>query len=336
MQLDLSVIIPIYNAEVYIVECLSALMRYPDASVEFLLVNDGSTDESLAICMDVVKRDERFRVVNKENGGVSSARNRGLVEASGRYVMFLDADDLVLHEALEDMALVVKSKSYDYVAYSYKTLFQSGKIDDEPFDIRGEYSEDMNDAMRIMWTTPSFNTCWGKLYKNQIIKEHNLTFRTGMKIGEDLVFVAEYLKCCNKPLIKNLPFLLYRQHDASAMKKESLDGRLNYLGILYEFSKASLEQLDNYNLDEQMHVYYFRMVTDLLNSFARVSNLIQMSKVTKQVIHEGSVSEIISDVVMNSIPLYKRQELILLRSKIIFLNAVYFSLKAKVDSYRRR
>ena len=100
MNALISVIVPVYNAESYLSDCLESLTRQTHRELEILVVDDGSADNSAALCEEWEKKDERIRLIRKENGGVSSARNRGLDEAQGEYVAFVDADDWILPEML--------------------------------------------------------------------------------------------------------------------------------------------------------------------------------------------------------------------------------------------
>ena len=121
--MELSIIIPVYNAEKYIRECLDSVIckKY---DCEVILVNDGSSDSSLTICEEYSRRDDRIKIVNKNNGGVSSARNAGLLQATGKYVMFLDADDYFTDDAFEYIDKYIKCDKYDFVAMSYSSLFE--------------------------------------------------------------------------------------------------------------------------------------------------------------------------------------------------------------------
>lgn len=97
----LSVIVPVYNAEEYLRKCIDSILYQTYSDLELLLINDGSTDSSGAVCDEYARRDERVRVIHKENGGVSSTRNLGLDLAQGEWITFVDADDWIEHETYE-------------------------------------------------------------------------------------------------------------------------------------------------------------------------------------------------------------------------------------------
>lgn len=114
-----SIIIPVYNVEKYIVECINSVLNQSYSNIEVILINDGSTDNSLSICKDFESKDCRVVVLNKENGGLSSARNAGLDKAKGEYILFVDSDDTIDRQLLEfDVGLL--SEQVDIVFHSIK------------------------------------------------------------------------------------------------------------------------------------------------------------------------------------------------------------------------
>ena len=98
-----SIIIPVYNVEKYIVECLESVVNQTYENLEIILVNDGSTDNSKEICLEYAQRDQRIKLYSKENGGLSSARNYGLSKVTGNYVFFLDSDDYLVTDTIENL-----------------------------------------------------------------------------------------------------------------------------------------------------------------------------------------------------------------------------------------
>ena len=118
----ISVIIPIYNAEAYISECLQSVGNQSYKDFEVICVNDGSPDNSADICQRFVNKDKRFRLINQENGGVSSARNRALKEAKGEYVCFVDSDDVIDKLYLENLNNLAKDGSFAVCSYSRKIM----------------------------------------------------------------------------------------------------------------------------------------------------------------------------------------------------------------------
>ena len=111
----ISIIVPVYNAEKYLNRCISSLLNQTYYNLEIILVNDGSTDNSKKICENAAKNDSRIKLINSVNEGVSLARNKGLKEANGDYISFVDSDDYVEPDYVEKMLLTLKSKKVDIV-----------------------------------------------------------------------------------------------------------------------------------------------------------------------------------------------------------------------------
>ena len=118
----ISVIIPVYNAEKYISDCLESVVRQTYKNLEILLVDDGSKDGSAGICLEWCKKDARIRLLQKENGGVSSARNLGLQEASGEYVTFVDADDWIGERMLERLWACIESDKSELAMCEFREV----------------------------------------------------------------------------------------------------------------------------------------------------------------------------------------------------------------------
>lgn len=191
---EISVIVPVYNAEKYLNRCIDSILAQTYTDFELLLIDDGSTDNSGKICDEYAEKDTRIRVFHKENGGASSARNVGLDNACGEWIAFADSDDYVFPEWL---SIFIIAEDID--------LSCQGMITDKPLD------------KNIFQTTYSFefygNTfgflqhahahqilgyLFLKIFKNDYIKANNLRFDETIKLQEDDIFVLQYLKYCTK------------------------------------------------------------------------------------------------------------------------------------------
>ena len=196
----ISIIIPVYNVEKYIEKCVDSLTAQTYKNIEIILIDDGSTDSSGAICDKYAAEDSRVKVFHKENGGVSSARNLGLDNARGEWVTFVDSDDWVndsyiqnLYSSVcDEVDLVVSSAILVNHSSPYKYSYRKTKISQNNFE------ELFNSFDLDKRTSP-----WGKLYATQVIKDNNLRFIQGMHIGEDAQFLYRYLVSCRDVIISN-------------------------------------------------------------------------------------------------------------------------------------
>lgn len=180
-----SVIIPAYNAEKSIERCLLSILKWNYKALEILVIDDGSSDQTAARVESLASKEKQIRLIKKTNGGVSSARNLGLKEATGDYIVFLDADDYLLDDFFNTS-----------IANSDFVLFQSqncpnqekiGVVTPEVLQREIIHPEDRN----LEAFAPS--SVWSKIYKNSIIKEYNLSFDISLSIGEDAWFNIQYL-----------------------------------------------------------------------------------------------------------------------------------------------
>lgn len=203
---EISVIVPIYNAKAYLPACMSGMRRQQYTKYELLLVDDGSTDGSGAVCDGYAEQDTRIRVIHQSNGGVSSARNRGLKEARGDYIVFVDADDLVRPQYLFDLIQAQKSLENK----DSKTLIVS---DYQPFTDRGPEERSYPEPFTIDFHAKDGLTAghfrelifqfrlfppYCKLYRRDVIEVNHIRFREGMRSAEDFEFNIRYLAAADK------------------------------------------------------------------------------------------------------------------------------------------
>ena len=211
----ISVIVPIFNAEKYLHRCIKRILAQDYTDYELLLIDDGSTDNSGTICDEYAIKDNRIRVFHKENGGVSSARNWGLDNAIGEYIMFVDSDDYMLPGMLEVMVSTLKAKSADLVVCG--TTETGGGYWRPIADV--DYSiNQLKENFVSLLHTELLSPPWNKIYKKEIIGSNR--FCEDISFGEDLLFNIQYLeKCENIFLIKESPFYHEKENENSLVVK---------------------------------------------------------------------------------------------------------------------
>lgn len=186
----ISVIVPVYKVEKYLRRCVDSILAQTFTDFELLLVDDGSPDNSGKICDEYAALDPRVRVFHKPNGGVSSARNLGLDNARGEWIVFVDSDDWVGEEYLSNLFGAVKGGTEIVIAYATIESFKGSVEEHYP-----QQSVDLNDIYKLFeqndleWHTSP----WAKLFKRSLIDKLGLTFEENMSIGEDLIFLFKYL-----------------------------------------------------------------------------------------------------------------------------------------------
>lgn len=209
-----SVIIPIYNVETYIERCIKSLLVQTYKELQIIIIDDGSTDRSLAICEEYSSNYPNIEVHHTENRGVSSARNYGLRFVKGKYVFFVDGDDYVTKTYIEHFMC---EKDYDYVAGGYHTNSLEGreiKYNDCCMSIDEYKSECRNN-----WNKVPSVVVWGNRYKANIIQKNRIRFDEECKIGEDTRFNVEYLSYSQTIKVVDNTEYVYCARPDSALRK---------------------------------------------------------------------------------------------------------------------
>ena len=265
----ISIIVPIYNTDCYLRQCLGSIINQSYKNFEVLLINDGSVDDSAMICKEFAEKDSRIRYFEKENGGVSSARNLGLKNVKGNYITFVDSDDWVeenylevLYNALKENEVDISISAHNYFnmddnlyylpSYSEEQLhtLDIGKVSrDEFLELFPELSSLNHD----------FNCAVSKLFKADVVK--NLLFDESVNYGEDLDFFFKlYLKVSSVYYV-NQPTYIYRQHQSSAsnncLESHAISEIRIYEKILKKITELHIP--NNRYIEKFKMILYFRL-----------------------------------------------------------------------------
>lgn len=235
MEKLISIIVPVYNAERTLHRCVTSLMEQSYPNIEILLVNDGSKDASLEVCRGYERQDSRIRVIDKPNGGVSSARNAGLDVARGEYIMFCDSDDWVSPLWCEHMVRnhIPQNLTVCEIAW--------GGPDAETKD--QQLSEETI-VERNRFLQFSFVMCppWNKLFERTAIQKSDLRFSGDLRLGEDLIFVMEYL-CNVQGQVRILPQRLYYYDTSTEGSLSKRSATMEQCDLFYHRLTAAMETL---------------------------------------------------------------------------------------------
>ena len=197
-----SIIVPVYNSEKYIEKCIDSILNQTYKNLELILINDGSTDNSGHLCDVFANVDKRVKVKHMKNSGVSSARNKGMKIATGKFIQFVDSDDYIEPNMVEALTNETNNNS-DMVLCGYKRISKdnNGKINQTNSKLYNKVyiSRKMFlDEFGVLFNYYYINYLWNKLYVADIIKKFDITFDNSMNWGEDLIFNLNYLSYCNK------------------------------------------------------------------------------------------------------------------------------------------
>ncbi len=193
MPPSVSIIIPVYNAQAFIDRCLQAVCGQSFSDFEIILVNDGSRDNTLALCETWAEKDKRIRLISQQNGGPGSARNAALALARGTYVQFVDADDVMMNTATEDLLAAVDGSDLviaRFVLCMRNMERERGLVKDNAACSRAEFLDKLKSYPGSFY----YSALWNKLYLRSIIADNGLRFNTVLSWGEDFAFNMDYYR----------------------------------------------------------------------------------------------------------------------------------------------
>ena len=209
----ITIIVPIYNASKYLRQCLETLHQQSYNKIEILLINDGSTDNSEIVCKEFVKKDSRFKYIFKHNGGVSSARNIGIEQAKGDYIIFVDSDDFCDSNMLDSVLSELTKNTL--LCFGYFRAFKN-KQEKEVLNESQQQNINKNMYKYIIDSESIGGYLWNKVFDAHIIKNHNIKFDEKIHFMEDMLFVIEYTKYITKIKYIEKPLYFYRMRKSGA------------------------------------------------------------------------------------------------------------------------
>lgn len=245
MKPKISVVVPIYNCEKYLETTIKSLLKQTLKEIEIILVNDGSTDNSLEIATKYESLDSRIEVLTQSNKGVSRARNFGISIANGEYIGFVDSDDWVNPELYETLYILADMHKLDLVISNFEQELEGKKIT-ETLEIKCnsviEKEEIVTQILPQLLKDERLNTVCTKIFRKEVIDNYKIEFPCNVSLGEDRIFNIEFLSNIRTLMYSDYCGYHYREVEGSATR--------NIVGKDY-FSRA----LDVYN-ENIPHIYY--------------------------------------------------------------------------------
>lgn len=219
-----SVIIPVWNTGTSVCNMTDAILGQSFRDFELILVDDGSTDNTLSVLRKIEKVDSRVRVFTKPNGGPSSARNLGLEKAGGKYIQFYDADDSITPHSLKICTDAILASKSDIVVSGWQ-IYTVGNNKYTPYVLRDETVSNNLEAyvLRSLGTNGMLYNLWNKLFRADIIHDHNLRFREDLRFGEDLLFALDYFKYMRRlSIIPDITYHYQAHSETSVFSSSSI------------------------------------------------------------------------------------------------------------------
>ncbi|WP_074454268.1 glycosyltransferase family 2 protein [Marinobacter sp. X15-166B] len=232
-----SIIVPVYNSENYLEECITSILEQSYKNIELILINDGSDDESLKICKAFEERDERVRVIDKENAGVSAARNDGIAAARGMYVGFVDSDDTVKRDLYEKLVgLLSKDLSQCAVLSSYTIN------NDHERQTKKDGVVTNQEALGLLLELKFPTSLWAYLYKREVVQE--ISLKEDIHFFEDFEFNYRILKSCRLISLCSENLYYYRDNTSSINSQGANSKRLTCL-LIPEYMRQDMKREKN-------------------------------------------------------------------------------------------
>lgn len=244
MQVKVSIIVPVYNAEKYLVQCIDSILNQTFKDFELLLINDGSSDNSGKICEEYAKKDTRIRVYNKENGGVSSARNLGLENVTGEWIAFVDSDDWVEENYLDNFKYPIQ-QDVDFIA--------CGWLQEGEYGVFKNISTYPKRRMRsLSWIQYRYRpiTVWCYFIKANLVSKYKLRFDTDLCMGEDQEFLIRCFVCSDGDVLPSTSNTYNYRHNQLGISKKSKEQILESVDSVQRFAIKT-------NIDDKILRYWY-------------------------------------------------------------------------------
>lgn len=243
-----SVIVPVYKVEKYLADCIDSILNQTYGDFELILVDDGSPDKCPEICDTYAGKDSRVRVIHQPNGGVSSARNKGIAQAQGTFLMFVDSDDYLNDRMLEEM-LSTDAETFDCIVSGIRYVYenpennQSFSLMDRDVKMPEALSQVYENAVKAF----AFATPCAKLYARRVILENQVHFDEQYSILEDGMFVYDFFHCCKQCRFLSGVYYFYRHSDDDSLMKHFNENADQALRAYYQKTFWIREYLDENN-----------------------------------------------------------------------------------------
>lgn len=232
-----SVIIPFFNAEKTLNRCINSVIEQTYQPLDIILINDGSTDKSVAVARRFLQRDKRITLINQANSGVSRARNRGISLAKGKYIQFVDADDFLEQQMIETLVRHMKGRQ-DLVLCGYKHIVQRNEKQFvtlyKPHRTGILDKQTVVDEIGRFYETTILQSPCNKLYSLHTIKKYAIQFKPQLQLGEDLLFNLDYLAVSESIYIVKDSFYNYTTEQADSLSRQFITDYLDKQVILHK------------------------------------------------------------------------------------------------------
>lgn len=349
-----SVIIPVYNSEQYITECIQSVLNQTYENIEVIIINDGSTDQSYSICQRFAEKDSRINLISIENSGVSTARNIGIDNSTGDYITFVDSDDWIDSQMIDLAIGKLKEENADITIWSYyknfgdeelllPMLYEEDKIFTDNKDILFFKAINSSYKQSPQKQSVSAGTTWCKLYKRELLIDNNIRFNAMLTRAQDTIFSMNAFYKADKIVYFNKSLYHYRitNTQISSGNRFISDTHIPFNELLNEFQSFSNKVNDR---DEFKKVYMVRVISVLIWHLEHYyfheqypNKFRMMRKQIKKLINKEPYKTAIEKVDHKVLPKKGRLMVTLFRKRLILLFYIIYSintLRMQIKSLR--
>jgi len=306
----ISVIIPVYKVEKYLNRCVDSVLAQTFTDYEVILVDDGSPDKSPEICDNYAKQDNRFLVIHKENGGLSSARNAGIKMATGKYIFFLDSDDWIDSNTFEEQYELAEREKVDFIRtrakYANWPSHNDGEVcvfGNEQFISEGKYTRSRieTEVFPVLIATNKLTmgpivSAGGGLYRTDFIKDNNLCFYENIKYSEDLIFNVHAVLCSNSfYYLDSKQYYNYFYNSNSITKAVHSDIWENDKGVIQRFDQ-DFKNCSIYDFSNQLRYNKLFYILDSFSEFKKETNRYKRISNYKTICNDSITVEAFQDL----------------------------------------
>lgn len=260
-----SVILPVYNVEKYLAECMESILKQTYEDYEVILVNDGSKDNSGSLCDGYAKRDERVRVIHKANGGASDTRNVGLENARGEYVVYVDSDDYITSDTfLAELAEEIQKSGSDIVLYKFTKLYdETGKMDKCEFSLDFVQGDTDSMLVELVRRDAYYGMAWIKAFKRTLATDNGVIFDVNL-VCEDMDWYFKLIMNAKTITAIDKSYIAYRQRSGSTTSTVKLRNLEDFVLTLEKWSEeiknADISDNKRKALNGALAKYYSNML----------------------------------------------------------------------------
>ena len=270
-NISISVLMPVYNSEKFLSETVQAVINQSYTDWELILVDDGSTDNSKEICTKLMNDDKRIKYILQENLGVSHTRNVALENAQGKYIVFVDSDDLIHEDYLKILINSIEKNNSDISVCNFieRKISNTGKVEDitrefYPKEVM-EMSE-MKDYIMDFGNSGLLNPLWNKIYKREIIENNNITFDEKVETGEDFIFNLQYFRKTKKISFIKEKLYYYIRRNNNSITYQYIENMYERGWEIHSLLESFLEDMNFYS-NENAYVLYGNHLTGAFSAF---------------------------------------------------------------------